>query len=371
MPKSARVLVALAAALLLTVYVFPLWRIGLVAPQYPEGLGMRIHVNTVTGATEHDLTNINNLNHYIGMKRIEPDAIPELRLMPWIVGGLVAGALLVAALGRRKPLYSWTALFAVVGVAGLVDFWLWEYDYGHNLDEATAIIKIPGMSYQPPLIGSKQLLNFTATSWPDVGGVAAGLAFLCGALAVLLTLRAVRGGRGRTAVAAVALAAVACAAPEPRPIQYGSEECGYCRMTIGDERYGAQLVTTTGKVHTFDSVECLASYYLAQDDRAAVRSVWVSDFQRHGTFVRAEEARFVRGGAQHSPMGLGLTAFAPTSDGASPARELGGEPMDWPAVLALVARETVATGGVHDHEAQTREGGADAATHGGSDAPAR
>ncbi|HEX3157919.1 MAG TPA: nitrous oxide reductase accessory protein NosL [Gemmatimonadaceae bacterium] len=371
MPKYARVLVALAAALLLTVYVFPLWRIGLVAPQYPEGLGMRIHVNTVAGATEHDLTNINNLNHYIGMKRIEPEAIPELRLMPWIVGGLVAGALLVAALGRRKPLYAWTALFAVVGVAGLVDFWLWEYDYGHNLDEATAIIKIPGMSYQPPLIGSKQLLNFTATSWPDVGGVAAGLAFLCAAVAVLLTLRAGRGGRRSAAVAAVALAAVACAAPGPRAIQYGSEACGYCRMTISDERYGAQLVTTTGKVHTFDSVECLASYYLAQDDPAVVRSVWVSDFRRPGTLVRAEDARFIRGGTQHSPMGLGLTAFAPEEDAAGLRGEFGGEPMGWPAVLALVARESAATGGAHAHDAAANGlGAADVGTRGGADATA-
>ena len=53
---------------------------------------------------------------------------------------------------------------------GLVDFWHWEYDYGHRLDFEHAIIKIPGMSYQPPLIGVKQLLNFTAVSWPDVGG---------------------------------------------------------------------------------------------------------------------------------------------------------------------------------------------------------
>ena len=51
-------------------------------------------------------------------------------------------------------------------MAGLIDFWKWEYDYGHDLDTVNAIIKIPGMSYQPPVIGSRQLLNFTATSWP-------------------------------------------------------------------------------------------------------------------------------------------------------------------------------------------------------------
>ncbi|HEX5973105.1 MAG TPA: hypothetical protein VFY85_14325 [Gemmatimonadaceae bacterium] len=195
MTRLSRLLVGAAALLLVLLYVLPLWHVRLVAPQYPEGLGMNIHVASVQGATETDLNNINNLNHYIGMKRIESDAIPELTIMPWLVGALVAGAVLVAARANRRALYTWTGAFALLGVAGLVDFWRWEYDYGHNLDLEEAIIKIPGMSYQPPLIGSKQLLNFTATSWPGLGGIAAGLAFALGVAAVVLTLRARRFDR--------------------------------------------------------------------------------------------------------------------------------------------------------------------------------
>ena len=45
-----------------------------------------------------------------------------------------------------------------------------------------AIIVIPGMSYQPPLIGSKQLLNFVATAWPGGAAIALGLAFVLAAL---------------------------------------------------------------------------------------------------------------------------------------------------------------------------------------------
>jgi hypothetical protein len=120
----------------------------------------------------HDLQNINGLNHYIGMKAIEPDSIPELRFMPVFVAVMIAAGLLVAATGNRMLLYVWVGVFLIGAVAGLVDFWLWSYDYGHNLDP-TAAIKVPGMSYQPPLIGSKQLLNFVATSWPALGGLAA------------------------------------------------------------------------------------------------------------------------------------------------------------------------------------------------------
>jgi len=50
-------------------------------------------------------------------------------------------------------------LFVLFGIIAMVDFWRWEYDYGHDLDPNAAII-VPGMAYQPPLIGFKQLLNF-------------------------------------------------------------------------------------------------------------------------------------------------------------------------------------------------------------------
>lgn len=176
MTSRARWMVVVAAALMATAYVFPLWRVELIAPQYPEGLGMLIRVNGVDGFKPNDLNNINNLNHYIGMKAIEPDAIPELKYMPWILGALITGGLLVAGMGRRVPLNIWGGVLALVLVAGLVDYWRWGYDYGHNLDMEVAIIKIPGMTYQPPLIGSKKLLNFRATSWPHAGGIALTLA---------------------------------------------------------------------------------------------------------------------------------------------------------------------------------------------------
>lgn len=187
--RGPRLLATVAALLLLVVYVAPLWNIRLIAPQYPEGLGMHIRVNTVTGVKPMDIDNINGLNHYIGMKTIHPDTIPELRYMPWIVAGLIAGGLITALVARRRVLVLWGVLYLAVAVAGLIDFWKWEYDYGHNLDMTQAIIKIPGMSYQPPLIGSKQLLNFTASAWPGIGGWAAGLSLALVAVAVVLAFR--------------------------------------------------------------------------------------------------------------------------------------------------------------------------------------
>jgi copper chaperone NosL len=187
--RFARATIVLASLSLMGSFFLPLWRVQLVAPQYPEGLGMRIGISSIRGATIYDLDNINGLNHYIGMQRITPDAIPELRMMPWILGALIVAGLIVALIGRRLPLYGWFLAFFAASAGGLADFWRWEYDYGHNIDFEHAIIKIPGMNYQPPLMGVKQLLNFTAVSWPDAGGWLAFIAFALATLAVVTVFR--------------------------------------------------------------------------------------------------------------------------------------------------------------------------------------
>ena len=168
--RRARVLLVISAVLLGLAIWLPLWRVSLLAPQYPEGIGMRIWAHTVSGVGPNDLQNINGLNHYIGMHTIVPESIPELKLMPWGIGAMSLAGLALAAWGRRRYLTLWAVALLVAGFVGLGDFWKWEYDYGHHLDLENAPIRIPGMSYQPPLIGTKQLLNFTATSLPDIGG---------------------------------------------------------------------------------------------------------------------------------------------------------------------------------------------------------
>jgi hypothetical protein len=183
MKRSSRILLAAASLSLALIYLLPLWHIGLTAPQYPEGLGLYIGVNRITGEKPQDLSSINNLNHYIGMKVITPEDIPELRYMPWLLAGLIGGGLAVAASGKRRLLTAWVVLFSIGAALGLADFYRWGYDYGHDL-APDAIIKIPGMSYQPPLIGTKQLLNFYATSWPAAGGWIAILALLTGIVLV-------------------------------------------------------------------------------------------------------------------------------------------------------------------------------------------
>lgn len=168
MKTPSRFAFAVAAILLIPLYYVPFWTISMKAPQFPEGIGMYIAINDVYGHSKHDISSINILNHYIGMKEISVADIPEIRIMPWIFAFLIALGLITAVVGKYNLGLVWLGLFVILSIAGFVDYYLWGYEYGHNLSP-DAPIKVPGMSYQPPIIGTKQLLNIKASSWPYWG----------------------------------------------------------------------------------------------------------------------------------------------------------------------------------------------------------
>jgi len=151
--------------LIISAYFLPIWRIDLFAPQYPEGLVMKIWLNKLSG----DVDIINGLNHYIGMKKVSAEMFPEFSFLVYIVAAFIAYGLAIAVTGSRKLLFSYLVVSVIGGIAALIDFYHWGYQYGHDLNP-DAPIKVPGMGYQPPVIGHKRLLNFDAYSLPDVGG---------------------------------------------------------------------------------------------------------------------------------------------------------------------------------------------------------
>lgn len=163
--KLSKILLILAALMCVVILFVPLWSISLDAPQYPEGLKLKIHPHTISGNVDI----INGLNHYIGMKTIHVEDFMEFKVLPYIIGFFAFLFVLVAFINKKKVFFLSAGLFILFGILAMIDFWKWEYDYGHDLDPAAAI-KVPGMAYQPPLIGFKQLLNFGAYSIPDIGG---------------------------------------------------------------------------------------------------------------------------------------------------------------------------------------------------------
>lgn len=131
------------------------------------------------------------------------------------------------------------------------------------------------------------------------------------------------------------LVLLACGTGAPMPLVAGHDACEFCRMAITDLRFGGEVVLTSGRHVTFDSIECLASFLAAESDPSRVRSVWVSDFEQQ-RLVDAASAVFVRGGSLRSPMGRELVAFAAGTNAASLRARYGGALLGWDAV-----RETV------------------------------
>ena len=338
-----RVVFLVAVLSLISAYFLPLWQIQLWAPQYPEGLNMKIWINNLSGAFDI----INGLNHYIGMAMIKVEMFPEFGFMIYVLGALIALGLVAVLMGTRRWLWVYVIVLALGGLAGLVDFYLWGYKYGHNLDP-NAAIQVPGMTYQPPIIGYKNLLNFTAYSGPDIGGwimIVSGT--LCGLMlaweqflrkpgaGLTMPADAVKGGVVATTVAVLLCGSLTGCDAKPEAFRYGKDECSGCKMVISDQRFGAQIVTAKGRVFKFDDISCMKDFVksgtVAEGD---VKLRVVCDFNRPNHFIPVEQALFLKSPALKSPMAANSAAFATEAELEAVKKEIGeGTDTKWPEVV--------------------------------------
>ena len=176
-----RGLLALLIIPLVLAFTVPLWRITLNAPQYPEGLTLDITTQGFrAGNNGQHLTEINMLNHYIGMHEISEQAIPDLGWMPFAIGLLMLLTLRVAAIGHVRDLIDLSVIsIYTLGFFG-ARFVYKLYVYGHDLNPEAPVTVQP---FTPAIIGSKQIANFTTHSWPQLGTLYMSL-FVGGLLAI-------------------------------------------------------------------------------------------------------------------------------------------------------------------------------------------
>jgi copper chaperone NosL len=281
------------------------------APQYPEGLRLLIYADKLAGNVDI----INGLNHYIGMKTLHADDFPEFKILPYIIVFFSALFILTAIIAKRKWMNILCGLFVAFGVLAMVDFWRWEYDYGHNLNPEAAII-VPGMAYQPPLIGFKQLLNFGAYSIPDIGGwifIAVGVILL--GLVVYEWRRKKLGTLQINKLSLLILGlltlSLSSCSTSPEPIRVGQDNCDFCKMTISDNRFGAEIVTQKGKIFKFDDAHCVNAFLdaktVAQTD---IAGTYFTNFIQPHELVNVEQAYFLQSPKLKSPMNGNIAAFS-------------------------------------------------------------
>ncbi len=152
------------AAFLLLISIFlPYWTLTLHAPQYPGGLHIKTYVNRVEG----DVHEIDELNHYIGMRSMADAAQLERTLSILIVA--VIALLAIAAIYIHSPIaafFSFPALFFPLIFLADLYFWLWNF--GTNLDPH-APLSNSVKPFVPPLLGTGYVGQFkTVASW-DIG----------------------------------------------------------------------------------------------------------------------------------------------------------------------------------------------------------
>lgn len=326
----SRLLLIISATGLVFVLFQPIWKIDLDAPQYPEGLSLKIYANDLKGNVDI----INGLNHYIGMKTLHKSDFVEFTVLPYCIIFFVAAFMLVAIAGRRKWLNILLCLFVLFGIIAIADFWRWEYNYGHNLDPNAAII-VPGMAYQPPLIGFKQLLNFGAYSMPDIGGwifIGAGVLLLS---AALIEWRKVRDFRKRNILLQPALLFfiplfLNSCKNGPDAIETGKDNCYFCKMTITDPRYGAELITNKGKAYKFDDIHCIVNFIRSgMIDRKNIKDVYLVDFAGDHSLMKSAEGFLLQGDAVHGPMNGNVIAFSNKDSMKENMVRLNANPVNW------------------------------------------
>lgn len=163
---TSRLLLLLGVVALMVSYWFPLWRISLVAPQYAEGLRLDIHSwRILAGNNGHDIAEINNLNHYIGMKPLAEADFFEMKWMPFVVGIFVIWTLRAAVFGMMRYVVDLLVAFAYFGAFSIGSFIYRMYDYGHTLDPHAPMRIKP---FTPVIFGTQQIANFTQSSYPQL-----------------------------------------------------------------------------------------------------------------------------------------------------------------------------------------------------------
>ncbi len=188
--RSRALIAAACIGVLAPTFVLPLWDITMYANQYPDGLDLSIHAwKLEAGNGGNDLREINVLNHYIGMRPLDPKDFTEFKWLPFALGSFVLFGLRSAVIGRMAGLVDLLVLFTYFGLFSLASFVHRLYVYGHYLDPTAAVKVEP---FTPPIFGHQTLANFEVYSYPGLGSYLMALFPILLAAAAFLSWRSAR-----------------------------------------------------------------------------------------------------------------------------------------------------------------------------------
>ncbi len=122
---------------------------------------------------------------------------------------------------------------------------------------------------------------------------------------------------------------------EPKPIDYGYDNCQFCDMTIMDNKHAAEVVTTKGKIYKFDAIECMIRHIDKSAERVYAYRL-ISDFSNPGELINAKQSIYLVSKNIPSPMGEFLSGFSSEKEAKLAMKENGGVLYNWDRIKEII-----------------------------------
>lgn len=120
---------------------------------------------------------------------------------------------------------------------------------------------------------------------------------------------------------------------DSEPINYGTDQCDHCRMTIMDKKFGAEILTKKGKAVKFDALECMINYLLENNiNESDVDKYYCVDYSDPAKLTDAKEMIFIVSPKIKSPMGENISAFFAKETAERFLSDNGGEIYSWEGI---------------------------------------
>ena len=101
-----------------------------------------------------------------------------------------------------------------------------------------------------------------------------------------------------------------CNAAGPVPLRVGKDACDFCKMTVSDARFGAEIVTSKGKIYKFDDTHCLLAFLKeAKEQEYKNSKIYFVNFSGDHSMILSDKAVLLKSDQLRSPMGGNIAAF--------------------------------------------------------------
>ena len=131
------------------------------------------------------------------------------------------------------------------------------------------------------------------------------------------------------ALVAITFMCVSCTA-QPEPLRPGIDNCYFCKMSVSDLRFGAELITAKGKIYKFDDMHCLLSFLKSKAvEEKQIKEVYLTDYAGTHALIPASAAYLFSSEDLRSPMNGNIAAFSNESDMEKTRIQMNGKVVKW------------------------------------------